>query len=110
MADDAVRELTDADFDELVNERAGPVLVQFGAAWCAPCRMQRPVLEQCAATMTGTLAVAAVDVDVSPRLRERFAIRSVPMLVLFNQGKQADSWLGFRSREELQTILAAYVS
>lgn len=104
-----MKQLTDADFAQTVNEDSGLVLVAFAAQWCAPCRALTPVLEQLEKTYAGKLTVAKVDVDASPVTRDRGNIKSVPSLLLFKQGKRVTSWLGFHEHDELQEELAAHI-
>lgn len=76
------------DFDELVRDSKTPVLVDFWAAWCGPCRMVAPELEKLAAQRQGEAVVAKVDTDAQPDLSARFGIRSIPTLVLFRDGRE----------------------
>lgn len=78
-----------ADFDELVRDAPAPVLVDFWAAWCGPCRMVAPELEKLATSRSTRLIVAKVDTEAVPALAARFGIRSIPTLVLFRGGKEA---------------------
>lgn len=82
-------EVTDATFDTMVRESAVPVLVDFWAPWCAPCRMVGPELEQLASQKQGQLVVAKVNSDENPRVSERYGIRAIPTLLLFRDGAEA---------------------
>lgn len=77
------------DFDELLRDAKTPILVDFWAAWCGPCRAVAPELEKLAAQKAGSTIVAKVDTDAQPELSERFGIRSIPTLVLFRGGREA---------------------
>lgn len=77
------------DFEELVRDAKTPLLVDFWAAWCGPCRAVAPELEKLAAQKAGHAIVAKVDTDAQPELSARFGIRSIPTLVLFRGGREA---------------------
>ena len=80
--------LDDAGFDRFVSRHELPVVVDFWAAWCGPCRAMAPQFEQAARQLKGTAVLAKVDSDASPAVSSRFAIRSIPTLVLFRGGKE----------------------
>ena len=77
------------DFDELVRDAKTPLLVDFWASWCGPCRAVAPELEKLASQKVGSAIVAKVDTDAPPELSARFMIRSIPTLVLFRDGREA---------------------
>ncbi|MFT3915215.1 MAG: thioredoxin [Anaeromyxobacteraceae bacterium] len=107
MTDGAVVDVTDATFAEVV-ERAGlPVLVDFTAEWCAPCRVLEPVLEALARERAGSLRVARLDVDVNQGTSERFGVRSMPTLLLFRGGRVVQQVVGAVSRARLEKLLEA---
>jgi thioredoxin 2 len=78
-----------SEFDDLVRAASLPVLVDFWAAWCGPCRMVAPELEKLARTKAGGLVVAKVDTEALPGVASRFDIRSIPTLILFRDGREA---------------------
>jgi thioredoxin 2 len=86
-----------ADFDELVRDAKAPILVDFWAAWCGPCRAVAPELEKLAAQKVGSAIVAKVDTDAQPELSARYGIRSIPTLVLFRGGREAKRITGAMS-------------
>ena len=82
-----IADASDDDFAEVAEKARVPVLVDLWAAWCGPCRMVSPVLEQLATEYAGRLKLVKVDVDRSPRLSERFAVQAVPTLLLLRDGQ-----------------------
>jgi len=103
-------EVTDASFDDDVLKSDIPVLVDFWAVWCAPCRMVAPIVEELAAEKEGTLKVAKVDVDNNPEIAMKFGIRSIPTLLIFNNGQVVDQMIGAVAKamieSKLQKVLA----
>ena len=96
--------LTEANFDELVLNADGPVLVDFWATWCGPCRMQGPVLAALAEKREDVL-VGKVNVDEEPVLANRYHIVSIPTMLVFKGGQVADTLVGFTPLEELEEKL-----
>lgn len=92
---------TDVNFSQRVEASALPVLVDFWAPWCAPCRMLAPVLDEVAHERQHQLRVVKVNVDENPQLAQRFAIRSIPTLMLFRHGKLVDTMQGAASKQAL---------
>ena len=90
----AQRIATDKDFDDLVLKSDQPVLVDFWAPWCGPCKMIAPSLDQLADTYEGKAKVVKVDIEANPQLGMRFNVRSIPMLVMFKGGQIAATQMG----------------
>ena len=90
----AVKEVTDSTFDSEVLQSQVPVLVDFWATWCGPCRMIAPVVEELAKQYEGKLKVAKVDVDNKTRIATKYDIRSIPSLYIFKGGKVVQTIIG----------------
>lgn len=88
------KELTSADFDAEVSQSDVPVLVDFWAPWCGPCRMMGPVIDAIAEKYAGRVKVCKVNVDEAGDIAGKFGIRSIPTLMIFNGGQQADTVVG----------------
>ena len=98
-------ELNQTTFDPFIKNADKPVLVDFWATWCGPCRMLAPVVEQLAANHADTLTVAKVNVDDCPDLASRYGIMSIPTLLLFKNGELADKAVGYQPLEGLETFV-----
>jgi len=104
-----ISELTDATFDEEVGSAELPLLVDFWAEWCGPCRMVAPVLEQIAAENAGKIRVVKVDVDEAPGVARRFEIMSIPTLMVFKDGVAKKRLVGAKGKSQLLTELAEFL-
>ncbi len=93
--------ISEKEFEEQVMKEQLPVLVDFWAPWCGPCRMIAPVLEELAAGYRGKLKILKVNVDENPGLAERFEILGIPTLLLFKGGARVESFVGVAPREAL---------
>lgn len=87
--------VTEEDFETTVLGSSAPVLVDFWADWCAPCKMVAPVVDEIARAHTGRLLVAKVDTDRAPRVAQRFGIRGIPTLIVFRGGEEVGRSVGF---------------
>jgi thioredoxin 2 len=97
--------LTDAVFDRVVADSAVPVVVDFYADWCGPCKMMAPVLDQVARERTGRVLVAKVDTDANPMLARKFSIASIPTLITFSGGAEVGRELGALPKPRLDALI-----
>lgn len=105
MASEKVIPLEDANFSETVNNAKIPVLVDFWAAWCGPCKMIAPVVEEVAEEYDGKVQVAKVNVDENSAVAANYSVSSIPTLIVFKDGNEAERIVGYRSKKELASIL-----
>lgn len=99
--------VTEQTFEREVKNSTLPVLVDFWAAWCGPCRMLAPIVEDLASEYEGRLKVAKIDVDENPGLATRFGIQSIPTLAIFQDGEVISRIVGFVPKTELKRHLDA---
>jgi len=97
-----IKNATDETFEALVLHNERPVVVDFWAAWCGPCKMVAPEIEKLAAKYAGKVDVVKVDVDANPNLSRSLNIMSIPTIALFTKGEQPKGVVGFRRLEELE--------
>src|ERR1700727_181130 len=102
-------EITDANFDELVLKSDKPVLVDFWAEWCGPCRMMTPTIDAIASEYQGKAKVGKLNVDDNGQTAMRYQIRGIPALLLFKDGKVVDQRVGAVGKSDLQKMLDAQV-
>jgi len=102
-------DVTDANFTEEVVQSSLPVLVDFWASWCGPCRMISPVIEGLAVELAGKAKIVKVNVDENPNLCSQFSIRSIPTLLIFKNGQVVDGLVGAASKTVISEKLGKYV-
>lgn len=99
-------QFTDENFKDEVLKSELPVLVDFYAEWCGPCKMMGPVIDELSTELEGKWKIGKVNVDECPKTSEEYGIQSIPTLVLFKDGEAYDRMMGFRGKEELKQKLA----
>ena len=105
MAAPNILTLTDTNFDEEVIKSYQPVLVDFWAEWCGPCKMIAPILDELASEYEGKVKIGKVNIDDHQALATQYGIRAIPTLLLFKDGEVADQIVGLRSKRDFKTKL-----
>ena len=107
MASELIKHLSDASFEADVLKAGTPVLVDYWAEWCGPCKMIAPILDEVAGTYQGKLQVAKMNVDENREIPAKFGIRGIPTLMLFKDGQLAATKVGALSKAQLTAFLDA---
>ncbi len=102
-----VTEFTDSNFSQEVLQSSTPVLVDFWAPWCGPCRMLGPVVEQLAAENAGAFKIGKLNIDTSPSAAMTYGVSSIPTLMIFKSGEVVDRFVGLQPKARLQEALDA---
>jgi thioredoxin 1 len=105
MASDKILTVTDQNWDQEVLKSDQPVLVDFWAQWCGPCRMVAPVLEQLAGEMEGKVRIAKLDVDSNQQTAYQFQVSSIPTFILFKNGQMADRMMGAMPKSAFENFI-----
>ena len=110
MASDKVVTLTEENWDNEVLKSDTPVLVDFWATWCGPCRMVAPVLDQIASEMDGKVRIAKLDVDANQKIAYQFGVSSIPTFILFKNGQMADRMMGAMPKSAFENFITRNLS
>ncbi len=102
-------DVNDANFDQEVLQSSVPVLVDFWAPWCGPCKAIAPVVEELAGEFDGKIKVVKVNVDDNKEAAHRYNVRGIPNLILFKNGEMVDQMIGARSKQELVDLVSKAV-
>ncbi len=105
-----IRVATDANFEELVLKSERPVVVDFWAAWCGPCKMVAPVLDEIAGEHKEKLTIAKLDIDANPGTARDYQVMSIPTMIVFQNGKPVKQIVGARPKAALLSDLADYLA
>tara|TARA_Y100001970_G_scaffold92068_1_gene116206 strand:- start:1367 stop:1693 length:327 start_codon:yes stop_codon:yes gene_type:complete len=106
---DNVKEITSENFDKEVLESGLPVLIDFWAEWCGPCKQLAPTVEEVADAMVGSVKVCKMDVDSNQDLAVQYGVRSIPTLLIFKNGEVTSTQIGAISKQQLEDFIAAEV-
>jgi len=110
VANEQILTLNDDNFDEQVAKLDGPILVDFWASWCGPCKTVEPALDELAEEMGGQAHVAKINVDENGNLVNRFGIRSIPTLLVFKDGKVVDQMIGAAPKQQIRRMVDKYLA
>ena len=108
MASDKILNLDSQSFDDALKSTAKPMLVDFWAPWCGPCKAIAPILEELAGDMGDKVQICKVDVDNNQEVASRFNIRAIPTLVIFKDGEAVDQVVGMTNKNDLMTKLESF--
>lgn len=104
-----MREVGDNNFIEEVENYSGVTVIDFWASWCGPCKMIAPIVEELDNELGDKIKFAKVNVDDNPVVSNKYKIASIPTLMVFDNGKVAETLIGFRPKQELKAVLEKYI-
>ena len=110
MASEAIFEVTDGNFDQNVLKSEQPVLVDFWATWCGPCKALSPVVDQVATAYNGKVKVGKMDVDSNPSTPQRYGVRGIPTLLIFKNGQVKEQIVGYVDRDVMEKALNKHLA
>jgi thioredoxin 1 len=105
----AVGKVSDADFESQVLKSTGPVVVDFWAEWCGPCRQIAPALEEIAGSLNGRVKIVKLNVDENPQTASKYGVMSIPTLMIFKNGEMASRQVGAAPKQKLEQWITAAV-
>ncbi|MDT8715860.1 thioredoxin [Clostridium sp. 19966] len=104
-----MREVLDNNFQEEIENYAGVAVIDFWATWCPPCKMLTPIFEELNNELGDKIKFAKVNVDENPEISNKYRITNIPAILIFNNGKVAETLVGFRPKQELKAVLEKYI-
>jgi len=110
MASENIHTITDSNFESLVTKSPTPVLVDFWAEWCGPCRRLTPTMEALAKELSGRVTIGKMNVDDNPVIPAKFSIQGIPTLMLFKGGQLVESVVGLIGKEDLKRIIERHTA
>ncbi len=105
----SITQLTESTFDEEIGAASEPVVVDFWAEWCGPCKMIAPILEEIAGEQDGKVRIAKVNVDDNPGLARKFSVMSIPTMIVFKDGQEDHRIIGAKGKPQLLEDLSPYL-
>jgi thioredoxin len=110
MANQNVQTFTDGNFDDTVVKSGGPVLVDFWAEWCGPCKRIAPTIDALATEYAGKVTIGKMDIDSNPKVPERYQVRSIPTLLVFKSGQVVEALIGAQySKDDLKKVIDKHI-
>jgi thioredoxin 1 len=110
MASDNVQTFTDGNFEDTVIKAGGPVLVDFWAEWCGPCKRLGPTVDALATDYAGKVTIGKLNVDENPTITSKFQIRGIPALLLFKGGQVVESVVGLAQKDDLKKVIDKHIA